>query len=112
MTPNYSLPLETAYAQWVLDEDENQWVVYDKEGERLGKLPANLDEKQTMSLLRFARKFEKGGFDKGLAMGKDVMLAANSARLRQQAAEIEALKGMNEDLSAKLERFIIGEDED
>ena len=106
--------LQDAYIQSVREsgEDFGDWIVYSKDGDALGRMPNNLDEKQAMALLRFARKHELEALNKGVEIGIARGHAAAQASLGDQ---INVLKYQNHDLARKLEYLIehgMDDDED
>lgn len=101
------LDLQNAYGQWVEDKDNNQWIVYNKDGERLAELPAKWDEGDVMRAIRLGREFEKKAFEVGKRLAvknAQATLDLVTAQLQREKAELIA---MNEDLGEKLRLRIL-----
>ena len=99
-------PFQGAYAQTVRDKDKNGWVVYDKDGDRLGVLPQPCDEHTAMAAIRLCRKAENEGFTGGVEFGKQAMMAAQQQRLLEMSVLIENLRVENQRLAEMLEKRI------
>ena len=106
------LSLSTAQAQWVADENDNQWKVVDENQNVLGFIPAGNTDRGVMQILNLGREFEDKAYKLGIEDGKQAAMAAGRIALTRQKAQIEQLETMNERLSEQLERHIIGQDEE
>jgi len=103
------LSLSTAYASWVLDTDENKWVVRDQEGKELWKFPRDWDESDCMTAIRMGRHFELIAFNEGIKLGKQELLNTVGPVMDNLRNNVTVLEQMNIKLSNKLENFIIGD---
>lgn len=114
-TPNtnatFSLPLSTAYAQWQDNSEREFWVVYDKDGTRLGELPSTLNEKEVMKFIRFGREHELSAFNVGIQFGKQEANKVGTVILQQRDEQMAALRAENERLATQLFEYISGETE-
>ena len=104
--------LSTAYATWVLGEYGDQWVVRDQEGNEVGRFPSKWKEKDCMIAIHLGRKYELEAFNTGIAFCKDTREKVLIPIIEQKDMQIQALEQMNIKLSEKLEKFIIGDDEE
>lgn len=104
------LLMENAYATWALGEDDNSWLVRDKDGTEIARLPSHWDEKMCMTAIRLARMAEKEAYDTGLADGKKVATETLKATLGKTDKHIRFIEEQNERLSEKLEKLIIGQE--
>lgn len=100
------MKFKTAYAQKVIDESNNSWVVYSATGEVLAILPQPCDQHTAMAAIHMARDAEGNSFAEGVEFGKQGMLAANSMKLRQLQREVSSLVVMNDTLSEQLDRHL------
>lgn len=106
-----NLALQNAYATWVRNEEDNQWVVRDKDSEELYKFPAHWKEKDCMIAIKLGRKFETLAFGLGIGQGIKETQTKYKGVLKQTDAHIRFIEEQNERLSEKLEKLIIGEEE-
>ncbi len=98
--------LQDASINWVRDEHENQWTIRDRANEIIGYLPAGLDEKTAMGILRQMRSFELTAFEMGEDIGRrDEKDHANHMRVEYEARLTDA-RMENERLAEKLHQFI------
>ena len=67
------IKLQSAYVTQLTTEAEgkSEWIVMDKDGNKLYELPGNLDEHQVMACIHFARKFELDAFNAGINFWKE-----------------------------------------
>lgn len=105
------IPLQTAYIRQSRDVGNNAWVVFTDKDEEIGTLSNELDPKQAMSYIHFARKFELGAFNIGIEFGKKEEHDKAEKVFQSLLAKIKELEEQNIALSDNLERFIIGEEE-
>ena len=105
------LKLANAYATWVLDENDNKWLVYSKDKEELGRFPAKWDERDCMTAIHLGRKFELEAFNIGIAFGKDKMTNVMKPQLELLNNQVAFLEEQNLKLSSKIEQFILAEDD-
>lgn len=104
------LTLSSAYAAWVMAENDNNWAVMDQDNEKIGDFPSHWDAKDCMIAIRFGRKFELIAFNTGIDFGKTAIKNTHEPEIAKMAEHINVLEQMNERLSVSLEKFIIGED--
>lgn len=105
------LSLSTAYATWVYNENDNQWMVRDENDEILGSFPQHWKEKDCMIAIRLGRKYELISFNTGIDFGKQTMLNTCGPIIEELKLKNKYLEELNERLSTKLEQLIInGED--
>lgn len=104
------LKLATASANWVQDENENQWTVTGQNEEVLGVLPKSWKAKDCMIAIRLGRKYELEAFNVGITFGKQEAGRVASSVIRKLNNDVAELSAMNERLSQQLEKFIIGDD--
>ena len=104
-----NLPLQECQARWAAGDDD--WGLYDRAGERIGVIPAVLNESQVMAIVHMMRAFEREAFNQGVQEGLDRGSRASEVNRRMAEAEIASLTKMNEVLSSQLERHITGEEE-
>jgi len=72
------LPLETAQGQWAKNQNDNEWLIVNKDGVEISRLPACLKDFEAMRVIHFGRQFEKSAYEKGVEDG---------GRLRNQQLE-------------------------
>jgi len=106
------LVLQTAYATWVMDENDNNWVIRDKDANIILKLGPNWDERKCMAAIRLGREFEKKAFGLGVDTGMEKTKNTMNTIVQNQLNYIQELEAMNTRLSTQLEKFIIGDDND
>lgn len=104
----YNLPLESAQAQWHIDQHDKQWCVVSKGGEQLWLLPADFTEKDVMCAIRMGREFELKAFNVGIQFGKEAALGVVNARVKQLESQLLSMIEMNKQLSDELDRHISG----
>ena len=109
MSENH-LVMQSAYATWVQGEDDNQWIVRNKDGEEIAKLPSSWDEQKCMAAIRLARIAEKSAFEFGVNVGREAEKAKCNNILKQTDKHIRFIEEQNERLSEKLEQLIIGQE--
>jgi len=109
MTINLA-PLQSAYIKQAIDVDNNIWMVFSEQDEKLSTLPNTLNPKEAMSYLHFARKFEIDALNKGIAFGIKETADKHEALFQDLKEQNLFLQQQNEILSTKLEKFIIGEE--
>ena len=105
---NISLDLAYAQASWVKNENNNDWTIKDKDGNKLWSLPGKLNEKEVMSAIRMGREFELKAFNTGIDFGKQEQKRISNLEITNLEQQISILEGMNIKLSNKLEQHIIG----
>jgi hypothetical protein len=101
--------LQTAYAQTVRDQDANKWIVYDRDQNRLGELPARLTDQEAMHTLVFAREFENKAFHAGVEEGLRRGKQAADLRVNALRIQMDDLARENERLATILERHLEGD---
>ena len=104
-----SLTLSAAYATWVLDEDDDKWIVRDKDANKIGEFPAKWKEKDCMTAIKLGRKYELEAFNIGISFGKEAREKSLLPIIEQLNIQVKVLEQMNERLSSKLEQLIIGD---
>lgn len=105
------LVLQSAYASWVMAENDGKWVVYDSDGNELGRFPDTWGPKECMIAIRFGREFEKKAFELGKHVGAEERNKHYQGILKQTDSHIRFIEDQNERLSEKLEKMIIGQEE-
>ncbi len=100
--------MENAYAQTVRDEDDNGWVIYDNNGERITVLPQPCDEHTAMAAIRLARQVEVDAYNRGYKLARDAQDHVLNAQNDFLKGQLRSLEAMNERLSEQLERHIEG----
>jgi hypothetical protein len=105
------LTLSAAYATWVKDENDNEWIVMDKDGNEIGRFPATWDERGCMRAIRLGREFELKAFNLGIVFGKDTTKKAYDPAVLRLNRRIKELETANLSLSTKLEKFMIEDGE-
>ena len=104
------LTLSSAYVTWVLNEDDNKWIVRDQAANKIGEFPSTWKEKDCMIAIRLGRKYELEAFNTGIEFGKETREKSLLPVIEQLTSQVKALEQMNERLSSKLEQLIIGGD--
>lgn len=102
-------PLQSCQATWVQDQDDNMWVIRDADGKELFQLPARLNEKEVMSIIHAARKYELEAFNTGKEYGSQAMQAVMKNKLVEMDMKIMVLERQNQELAEHLDRIISGE---
>jgi hypothetical protein len=106
-----NLSLSTAYATWNI-ENSTEWVIRDQDNNELWKFPRSFEEKGCMSAIHMGRKFELEAFNNGISFGKESRDQVYGPKINLLIEQIKVLEQMNVNLSTKLEKFIIGDDEE
>ena len=106
-----NLTLQAAYATWVQDEFDNQWVIYDKDHNELTVMPKGADEFISMAAIKLGREFEKIAYKEGYDLAQQATIAAGRETMIALVKEVEMLKQMNLSLSTQLQRMMVMEDE-
>ena len=88
------------------DGKKSDWIVKRKDGEELATLPKDLNEKQVMKAIHFARKFELIAFNKGIQFKKSVKTEMVPDERKKLHAVIAGLEKHNSVLAEKLDNFI------
>lgn len=101
--------LANAYSTWVRDENENEWVVYDRDNNEVFRFPKHWKDKDCALAMKFARKFSDESFEHGKAIGGAEKEGFYKPVLRQTDSHIRIIEAENEKLSTKLEKLILGE---
>jgi len=107
------IPLQSAQFSQQRDVDNNEWKLQDDQGNSLGKnLPGGLTPKEAMAYLHFARPFELKALNIVINFGKEEIRKDADLKILQLVEQIKFLEQQNILLSTKLEKFIIGPDEE
>jgi len=77
--------------------------------EDLAELPKDLTEDEVFKVMGFARKFELIAFNEGIKLGKQELKVAYDSMVAQLQRELQLMRGENERLATKLEKFILSE---
>ena len=101
------LTLSRAYATWVKDENDNCWVAYDTDNNKITQFPEGWDEHDCMAAIRLGRTYELEAFNKGIEFGKEKGANTFAPLLEHAKNQINILEEANLKLSSKLEQLII-----
>lgn len=104
---SHPLSLSTAY---VTAGTGTEWLVMSQDNKVLGKLPKDWTVGEAMKAVHLGRKYEVEAFNRGIAFGKETRDRAYKPKMETLNEAVRILSEMNEKLSDKLEKFIIGED--
>ena len=102
-----NLQLQSAYLQTVRDQDANQWIIYSSSNERLGSLPAGLNNSEAMGLMHFARAYELKAFNAGANVGRERAERAHGLIAKQLNEQMDLLAKENMRLAHALEKHLI-----
>ena len=86
------LQLQEAQGRWAEGQHNEEWLIVNKDGEEIARLPACLKDYEAMRVIHFGRKFEmqafEDGIEEGLSRGKEatkvnlLMMQAENAKLQ------------------------------
>lgn len=105
------IPLQSAYIRQSRDVDNNAWNIFTEDNLKIGRLSNELNPKQAMSYLHFAREFELKALNIGIRFGEAQEHDKAEIVFQKLKAKIDFLEKQNIGLSENLERLIIGEEE-
>jgi hypothetical protein len=107
------LPLQLCYATQTGFSKSTDWAVCEGNTKKeLYTLPGKWNEKDVMTAIHLGRKFELDAFNTGVKYGKTQEKEMTKEAFERMQKTIDELENMNLRLSAQLERFIIGRDEE
>lgn len=103
--------LQTAYVtQHTTENGKQDWIVYNEDKEQIAILPKELDERQAISYLHFARRFELVAFNKGVQFQKDKVpsdMKELQKLVKQLTLEKEEMKNYNIKLANELDKLTL-----
>lgn len=88
------------------DNGKSNWIIYNKDKEKIYELPKHWTEKDTMKAIHFARDFENKSFEEGVEYGKKIK--ENEFKVKEvEFANIKSyLEGENLRLAQILDNLI------
>ena len=102
--------LHTAYVTQTTTERDGktEWIVFDKDQKIIGRLDKNLDERQAMAFLHFARPFETAAFNRGSEFQKTLIpqtIRTLQSMVKNFEGEREVMRKRNIELANELEKL-------
>ena len=105
------LALSNATANWVMGENEDQWIITGNDSVELWKFPKKWKVEDCMTAIRMGRKYELEAFNRGIEYGKEEARKQILPHVERRDLEMKALMERNELLSSKLLKLISGDED-
>ena len=100
------LKFKDAIGIWNKGENNDNWLVKDKEGNVLFELQGDFNEKTTMQAIRMARKAEQDAYKEGVKAGKELQTRLNGKLIKEVKSSNQRLSDENLRITEQLERHI------
>ena len=100
--------MSKAYAQKIRDQHNSDWIIFDGEGNELNRLSGVLTDSEVMAYIRFTRKYELEGLNKGISYGKNLASKTDNSVNSQLKIKIHEVERMKLELAYRLENLTTG----